>query len=506
MEGYLLGIDIGTSSCKTVLFSVAGAVVYSAKEEYVTIYGANGEVEQNPLDWWNALCSTTQKVLEGSGIDPAQIRAVGLDAQSSAFIPVSADHDLLHNALIWTDHRARAQQQWLEEYVDPKVQISINGNRFDASNVGTKALWWKQTHGAEYEKTAVILNACGYIVYMLTGNDSCNISEADLSQLSDQETGTWSDVLMDAYGLDAQKFPPIFYGDEIAGTVTPAAAAATGLAPGTPVTVGAMDVCATALGSGVFCSGNAVITGGTVTGIALCDDRFVIQNTAHVYHHMIKNRWIYCASIDFGGGSLRWFRDKFMDYIDDREDLYNLMDDMALQIRAGSDNLIFLPYLAGQRCPEWDSNMAGVFFGLRPHHGKAHCIRAIMEGTAFGLSKIAEMFRKDGILIRKLMVAGGCAKSEVWMDIFSQVLSQSNLYDSLSEELAALGSALGAGLAVGVYPNVEAAVECCQIQMMSYPEHDRIRYAKMQQLFESLYPLLKDSFRQLKEIDDFVEA
>lgn len=502
MKGYLLGVDIGTSSCKTVLFSQAGEIVATASMEYETIYGAAGEVEQAPERWWEAMCGTIRTVLQKSGALAGEVLAVGLDTQSSAFIPLDREYRVLHNALIWTDHRAREQQRWLERHVDRTLQAEINGNRFNASNVGTKALWWKQTQPEAYEKTAVILNACGYLVYRLTGKLSCNISEADLSQLSDQREGTWSATLFEAYGLDMEKFPPIYYGDEVVGGVTSEAAALTGLAPGTPVTAGAMDVCATALGSSVYAAGDAVITGGTVTGIALCSDSFIVQQTAHVYHHMLRDKWIYCASIDFGGGSLRWFRDQFMDGGEQGENLYNRMDNMAKEIPCGSDGLIFLPYMVGQRCPEWDSDMTGVFFGLRPQHTKAHCIRAIMEGTAFGVAKIAQLFDQDGLEIKKLMLAGGCTKSEIWMDIYSQVLAQSNLYRSRSKELAALGSAIGAGLAIGAYAGVEEGISCCHVEKVVYKPHDRAQYERICELFQSLYPALKDSFRRLRTITD----
>jgi len=501
MKKYLLGIDIGTSSCKTVLFSLDGSIVSSSSREYETIYGGIGEVEQDPALWWGALCETTQEILKKTCIDAAEICSIGIDSQSSAFIPMDRDR-VLHNALIWTDRRAQKQQLWLEEHVDISRQRAINGNRYDASNVGTKALWWKQVHPDEYGATTVILNACGYIVYKLTDKYSCNISEADLSQLTDQKSGAWSDELMEAYGLDKQMFPPIYHGNDVVGGLSEKAASLTGLIPGIPITAGAMDVASTALGSQVYQSGDAVVTGGTVTGIALCSDEFISQNTAHVYHHMIKGKWLYCASIDFGGGSLRWFRDQFMDAEAAHSNTYDLMDNMAREIPSGSDRLIFMPYMVGQRCPEWDSNMTGVFFGLRPQHTKAHCIRAIMEGTAFGLNKIVRMFDADDLHIKRLMIAGGCTKSDVWMDIFSQVLAQSNLFRSEAQELAALGSAIGAGLAVGVYRSWEEAVSCCHVEKMEYGEHDRELYSKLSGMFQSLYPVLKESFRQLSTIDN----
>lgn len=170
MKGFLLGIDIGTSSCKTVLFDLSGAVVASASREYKTIFGDAGIAEQEPQLWWEALCSTIHTICAETGIAADEILAVGLDTQSSAFIPLDAQGNVLHNALIWTDHRARDQQMWLEKNVDSARQLAINGNRFDSSNVGTKALWWKQLHPAMYEKTAVMLNASGYLVYRLTGN------------------------------------------------------------------------------------------------------------------------------------------------------------------------------------------------------------------------------------------------------------------------------------------------------------------------------------------------
>ena len=403
--------------------------------------------------------------------------------------------------MIWSDRRAYRQQQWLEENVDEALQTEINGNRFDASNVGTKALWWKQTHPDLYRKTNMILNAGGYIVYRLTGRYSCNISEADLSQLSDQRRMCWSEDLFDAYGLGLRMFPPIYRGDEVVGGVSESAARLTGLKAGTPVAAGSIDVCATALGAGIFEKGDAVITGGTVTGIAVLNDRFVKQHCSHVYHHAAGNGWIYCASVDFGGGSLRWFRDQFMLSDQLASETYNVMDQMAEGVPAGSENLIFMPYMVGQRCPEWDTNMTGVFFGLRPQHTKAHCIRAIMEGTAFGLAKIAGLLEDENISIRKLVVAGGCAKSNIWMDIFGQVLSKNRLYRSQVKELAAFGAALCAGMAAGIYNGEKEACACCRSEELDFKKHDRERYDKLGKVFVSLYPALKEAFEELRTID-----
>lgn len=501
MGEYLLGVDIGTSSCKTVLFSLDGRAVSSASEEYGTKYGAGSRVEQNPEDWWSAACHTIRKILETSGISPEQIRAIGLDSQSSAMIPVDGEGKVLHPAMIWTDHRAGGQEAWLWKHVDFEKQLRINGNRFDASNVGTKILWWKETEPEAYGRTHQILNACGYIVYRFTGAYSCNIAEADLSQLTDQRKGAWSEELLKDYGIAGEKLPPIYSCSEIVGEVSETAARETGLCPGIPVTAGAMDVCASALGSHVCQEGDAVITGGTVTGIALCSEKFVIQETSHVYHHMIPGQWIYCASIDFGGGSLRWFRDQFMEK-KGSDNLYNVMDKMAEKVPCGSDNLLFLPYMVGQRCPEWDPNMTGVFFGLKPSHTKAHCIRAIMEGTAFGLRKIVELLKADGLDIERLAVAGGCAKSDVWMDIFGQILSREVLYRSDGAELAPLGAVLAAGVAVGIYSDFDEAVGCTSFEHVRFSLREQEKYEKLSRLFISLYPILKDSFAQLSRLEE----
>lgn len=495
---YIISIDIGTSSCKTALFDDQGQIVCIASKEHQTFFGELGAVDQNPDEWWNCIVQTVRQVMNKSGIEARNIAVIGVDSQSSSVIPMDKKGNVLHNAMIWTDRRAVKERKWIDQELGQEQLTKINGNHNDESNAAPKILWFKNDYPSLYKDTYKIVNAAGYLVYRLTGVFSCNISEGGLTQLFDIQKGVWSKELTDTCGIDIHKMPDIYQCFEIAGKASKESAEQMGILAGTPVVAGSMDAVACGLGCGIIQKGDAFITGGTVTAVGLCTDQPIRNDSLHVYHHIVPNTWCNVAGVDYGGGNYRWFRDEFMQEFD-ASSVYTKMNQMAEEVPVGADKLLFLPTTVGQRCPQWDGNMKGVYFGITPKHGRKHLIRAIMEGNAFAVREIVELMEKEGAVVENLMIAGGIAKSEVWMKIFKDVLGKP-LYLAMCEEATAMGNMMNAAYGVGIINTFVQAKKYCSFQSVPSVAKDHVKYNRLYEVYQSMYPSLKSSFQKLADI------
>lgn len=493
----ILSIDIGTSSCKTVLFQQDGTVLCSASREHKTVFRDDGGAEQLPEEWWLHVIQTVQEILGRDTEFRKRIGVIGVDSQSSSVIAVSKEGKVLYPAMIWSDRRAEKETKWIDREIGQEIITKINGNRNNASNAAPKILWFQQHFPRLYEKTYQFLTASGYLVYRLTGIFSCNISEGGLTQLLDIDKGIWSEELFGAMELDIKKMPQLFPCYEIAGKLTMDSSVTLGLQEGVPVVTGAVDAVACGLGCGIIRDGDAYITGGTVTAVGVCTEKPLKDGSVHVYHHIVPGHYCNMAGVDFGGGNYRWFRDQFMQ--DVKDNVYDRMNEMAAEAGPGAGKLLFLPTTVGQRCPQWDGNMKGVFFGVTPQHEKKHFIRAIMEGNAFETREIIELMESLGAGIRSLTIAGGIVRSEEWMRIFADVLGKP-LYITEFEEATAMGNMLNAAYGVGMLKDFQDAKKIIKSEKAETDEQGINIYKKLYPIYRRLYPVLRESFSELARV------
>lgn len=495
MSGQLfVSIDIGTSSCKTVLMDETGRRIGSASREYPTFFGGDDAAWQNADDWWGSVCAAVREITEPlPGRDLRRIAAVGIDGQSSVMLPVDRQGEPLCPAMIWTDHRAKAETRWIEENLGQSTLSEINGNKNNASNVAPKIMWLRDHHPELYAKTYKILSAVGYLVCRLTGVFSLNVSEGGLTQLFDIRRGTWSDLLISGCKLDKGLLPDVYQCYEIVGPVRREAAECLGLPPGIPVTAGAMDVCACALGTGTAAAGDALITGGTVTAVCVCTDQPLQNSSLHVYHHIVPGLWCAAAGVDFGGGSFRWFRDQFMS---DCGAGYEEMNRLAAASVPGANRLLFFPAMVGQRSPQWDSAMRGAWIGITPGHGKREFLRAVMEGTAYGVREIVELQERGGAGLTRIMIAGGISRSELWLQILADVLRR-RIYRVLSQEDTALGNLISAAYGIRLFDTLEVGLDGRQLVPVACSEEIPSAYDRMYRIYRQIYPALKTTFDEL---------
>lgn len=493
MAEYILSIDLGTTSCKAVLFDTEFNVAATAQKAYDTAYPHSAWAEQPAYQWWEALVDNTKEVIAKSFVDPAKIIAIGIDAFSTTVLPVDKDGDPLRPGLIWMDRRAAKQAKWITDHIGDQLW-EINGNSSDAGNIAPKIMWIKENEPEVYEKTHMFLHANGYLGYKLTGEYSMDISEAGLSQLCNTRTGEYSDVLLDGCGIDRSKLPEIYKCTDIIGNVTAAAAKLTGLAQGTPVIAGAMDNVAAGLGTGVCDGGEVFISGGTVVTNNVCMDKPAFNKNLHIYPHIVPGKWITSGGVDFGGAGLKWFKELL------EIEEYEPIQEMANSSKAANSSLMFLPYMVGQRCPVWNDNTSGVIMGLHPSTNRQDLVRMFMEGAAYGSQHVLSLVQDEGIEIKKVKITGGVTNIPEWIQIFSDVTNKPIDIPG-AVDLPPLGTAIAAAYGVGAIKTFDEALDKIAIRDSYTPKAENVAYySEMYCVFRSLYENVKGEYDKLADI------
>lgn len=510
MKDLLVGIDIGTTSTKAIVCDAQGKLLAEASQEYPTHYPHANWAEQDPEDWWRATCFVLREIFGKQTIDAHRIAGISISAQAPTIVPVDRSGRPLTMAQLWMDRRADDECAWLAENVGEARIASINGGRIDPYYFAPKLLWLKKHEPDLLRNTHYTLLCNGYIVHKLTGAFSLDISQGPLSLFFDSANLHWSEALLDEMGLDAAKLPPIRQCSDIVGEVTSEAAAVTGLLAGTPVVAGACDGTAAGLEAGVVDIGDAVEMTGQSTVLLISSERPYLGNLLIPLVHAVPGRYLTIGATVASGGALRWFRDTLWEDGEvggrgerEKGSTFDEMTSLAATSPVGSNRLIFLPYLYGERSPIWDSDARGVYFGLSLATTKADMIRAVMEGAAFALRHNVEAAAAGGFPLKSLGCVGGGAKSTLWNQIKADVLNRPLTLPKVGVG-APLGDAMIAAAGVGIYPSVEAAVRAMVSRGDRYlPDADAARkYEEFYQIYVHLYPQIADSFRQLAAIPD----
>ncbi|HBQ64592.1 MAG TPA: carbohydrate kinase, partial [Clostridiales bacterium] len=442
--GKLLGIDIGTSSCKAALFDLDGTVTAWSSQPYPVYYPNPGWAEQDPEEWWQAVCLCIREVLQTSGVDACEIKGIGVDGQSGSTIPIDVHGRVMHNTPIWLDTRGAGICRKAGDRIGEDRIFSLCGNPLKPSYCTPKILWFQQQLPDVYQNTYKFLQSNSFIVYRLTGKWSQDLSQGYGFHFFNMRSGSYDGAMCDAFGLHMEKFPEIFPCHGIVGEVTGAAAELTGLKKGTPVVAGGLDAACGTLGAGVVREGQTQEQGGQSGGMSIC----VAEPRGHrkliLGYHVVPHRWLLQGGTTGGGGSMKWLKQTIGQTDESFEDL----DLQAGSIPPGSDGLLFLPYLAGERSPLWNENASGVFFGLSYDKPRGHLVRAVLEGVAYSLRHNLETAREAGVGAMELRAMGGSANSRLWTQIKADVTGKPIAVPS-SDTATTLGAALLAGVGTG---------------------------------------------------------
>lgn len=490
MKRQLLGIDIGTSACKVAAFDEDGKVLAQANRPYRVYYPQSGWAEQNPEEWWEAICDAVREVLSEESVNAEQIKGIGVDGQSWSAIPVDENGSVLHNTPIWMDTRARYLCERVKEEIGADEIFRVAGNDFLPSYVTPKLLWFKEERPEVFQKTSKFLQSNSYIVMKLTGEMSQEYSQCYGLHFFHMEKRTYDSALAEKMGLSPELMPKLYACDEIVGSVTKEAAEKTGLKAGTPVVAGGLDAACGALGAGVYRPGETQEQGGQAGGMSICTDRALSHKALILGTHVVPGLWLLQGGTVGGGGTLKWFRQELGGGLS-----FDELTEEAARVSPGSDGVLFLPYMAGERSPIWNPDAKGVFYGLSFDKTRGHMIRAVLEGVAFSLEHNLRTAAETGICVDSLNAMGGASNSVLWTQIKADVTGKTIRVPS-SDTATTLGAAILAGVGCGLYGSYDEAVgRTIRITRVQEPNpQNKAVYDRAMERYLRLYEDLKEGF------------
>jgi xylulokinase len=502
----LLGIDVSTTGAKALLIGEGGDVLASATEEYPLYTPYPLWSEQNPEDWWQGTQRTVRRVLSTPGVRAQDISGIGLTGQMHGLVLLDKHDSVLRPAILWNDQRTGPQCVDITRSAGGiENLLALTANPVLPGFTAPKIVWVRENEPSTYERVAHILLPKDYIRFRLTGEFATEVSDASGTSLFDVANRRWSPAMAELLQIPFDWLPHCTESPVVSGEISPIAAQATGLRPGTPVVGGGGDQAAQAVGSGVVQPGVISVTSGTSGVVFAFEDAFAVepQGRVHVFCHAVPNKWHAMGVMLSAGGALRWFRDalaqsEVAEAAANGLDPYDLLVREAATVGAGSEGLLFLPYLTGERTPHPDPNARGAFVGLTLRHGKGHLVRAVLEGVSFGLRDSLELIRGLGVPIDQVRASGGGARSELWRQIQADVFNTELVVINITEG-AAFGAALLAGVGAGVYSSVQEGVSTA-IRVVSRTTPRRTEaevYQRLYPHYRGLYGALKSTFDAL---------
>lgn len=493
---YLLGLDISTTGAKALLIDAAGVVIGSATAPLTLSTPRPLWSEQHPADWWAGMAASIRRLLAEQSVAGDQIAAIGLTGQMHGLVLLDAAGQVLRPAILWNDGRTQAQCDEMRARLGRERLIQITGNDALTGFTAPKVLWVQQNEPEIYAQARHLLLPKDYIRYRLTGDYAMDKADGAGTILFDLPARRWSAQVLDALQIPAEWLPPTFEGPEVTGVVSAAAATETGLRVGTPVVAGGGDQASQAVGVGAVLPGIVALTLGT-SGVVFATTPSALIEPAgrlHAFCHAVPGRWHFMGVMLSAAGSLQWHRDSLAPGLS--------FDDLiaeAAGVSCGSEGLLFLPYLTGERTPHPDPLARGAWIGLTLRHGRPHLTRAVLEGVAFGIKDSFTLIQGAGLgVIEQVRVSGGGTKSALWRQIMADVLGVELAMVNTAEG-AAYGAALLAAVGAGLHSTVDAACQATiQITGRTTPHPAAMAaYAALYPHYQALYPALRDEFQTL---------
>jgi sugar (pentulose or hexulose) kinase len=515
MADYLLGLDYGTGGAKACIIDVEGQVLGFGFEEYPFIHEKPGWSEHDPLGYWEVACRLIKGCVDQAHVNPAEIRGIAVSSALPSMVMVDEEYNPIHRAYNLMDRRATREVEWLKEHVGEERIKGITANRLEDHPSIVNLLWEKNNRPDSFDRIHKAVTIDGFVTLKLTGRSVLNHPAAALYGVAYDIVGReFDEQVLGEIGIDPAILPDLVDCDEVIGEVTPEAAAETGLAPGTPVAV-QVDFNASCVAAGVTDVGDIMSNLGTVgnfgvihtskdflfsdVGLAMINLGFTIDSA---------NTYITIPSTTTGGQSIRYLRDQFSPYEVEAERVlgvssYDLLNMQAEKVPPGSEGLIILPFLMGERTPIWDVYARGVIFGLSLNHTKGHVVRAMMEAVAYALYDSYRLIKEADLKINYPIVLNeGGAVSTLWRQIITDVFNVPTVL--LKRRTGApFGDAILAGVATGVLEDFAVAKDWAEyVAPMEPNQANHERYMEYFDLFKRIYEHVRDDYRALADLRD----
>lgn len=492
---YFLGVDVSTTGVKALLVDARGQVIASATEAHASAAPHPLWSEQRPQDWYAGAVAAIRAVLRAAEAPGERVAAIGLTGQMHGMVALDARGDVVRPAILWNDQRTGAECDEIRQRVGRRRLIEISGNDALTGFTAPKILWTRRHEPEAYARIRHLLLPKDYLRYRLTGEFAMDKADGSGTLLFDLARRDWSPELLAALEIPPEWLPPTFEGPAPTGAISAEAAEATGLRAGTPVVAGGGDQAAQAVGVGAVTSGVLALTLGTSGVLFATTDTPMVEpeGRLHAFCHAVPGRWHLMGVMLSAAGSFQWLRDTLAP-----GESFEALVAEAASAPAGSDGLLFLPYLTGERTPYPDPLARGAWIGLTARHTRAHMIRSTLEGVAFGLRDMLRLMRASGLAVPdRARISGGGARSALWREIVASVL-QIELETLETTEGAAYGAALLAGVGAGAWRDVVAATSALAISETTAPHAaDASRYDALYAQYSALYATLAPTMHAL---------
>lgn len=495
MDQYLLGIDVGTGSCKVTVIDANGSLAGEASRAYGTSYPRPLWAEQNPADWYEAFRAALSECTRNARISAANLRAVGITGQMKGLTLLQRNGVSIRPTVLWNDRRCAPQLEWIGKNLGDQIYDETY-NPVDTTSTIAKILWimenepeaWKKTHKIQFPKD--------YVRLRLTGTWFTDHSDASGTSLFSVEKLSWSQSILEKTRISASKLPDAVPSIEIVGEITRQASEDTGLREGTPVVAGGSDTTVESVACGLASSEQCKIRLGTAGSISVSLGKPVRdpRKRNYCYAHSIPGNWIVDTNIRSCGLAREWYKNTFRgqetaEAETSHTDIYSVIDQGAKGVPVGSDGLIFHPYLMGEDSPYYDPHLKGSFFGVTVRHRKEHFARAVLEGVAYALRDAIAALGNLRDSIHEYVLVGGGTKSPLWSQIICDTLGINATIPRNVD--ASYGGAMLAGIGSGVFSSPgEAVRRCVKVQKRIY--FDQAAHEKYSALFEVYMKLRED--------------
>lgn len=507
MSRYILAHDLGTTGNKATIYDADGMLQGTAFFAYETQYPQTGWAEQDPSDWWKAICTTTQQLLHQTGIIGSAIACVTFSGQMQGIVPVDVNGKPLRSAIIWMDQRATTQADALAEKISPDEVYQITGHRLSPAYTLHKIRWIREHQPEIFKATHKFLCAKDAMVARMTGAFVTEPSDASGTNAYDLQAGVWSQSILDAAELDVALLPEVKSSVDVAGTLTKAAAIAVGLPTGTPVVIGGGDGACASVGAGSVVPGAAYSYVGSSAWVATASTEPIFDplKRTFTFGHVVPGLYIPMGTMQTAGTAYQWMRDQLSPLEKQSAEAlgispYTLMNAIAEGAPAGANGLVFLPYLAGERAPRWNPNARAAFIGLTVRHTRADMLRAVMEGVAFNLNVVLEAFRQQGEAFDAIRAIGGGVSGRLWASIMADVYNVPLHRLHIPEQATSMGAAVTGGVGVGLYDGFDIAQQMNTIADTIQPKSvHRAAYDRAYRIFDASYAALEPIYHMLAQ-------
>ena len=499
---YLLGIDIGTSASKGVLVREDGEVVASAVEEHALEIPRAGWAEHDAeKTWWHDFIAIKNSLLSAAKIAPGQVAGIGLSAISPAILPIDREGRPLRKAILYgIDTRATQEVSQLQQVIDGNASLRSSGVRLSSQSAAPKVLWIRRHEPGVWDRTHLVVNGSGFLLYRLTGNTALDVYDAaGFGPFVDLDNCSWTAGTAE-HLCPAEKLPRITWTCDIAGQVSEDGARLSGLAEGTPITAGTADAAAEAISAGVARPGDMMVMYGSSIFFILRTRQLCTSPHFWCAPFLERGTYVLTGGMSTSGSLTRWFRDQFALREIEREksggqSAFEALASLAAESRMGANGIVTLPYFAGERTPILDPDARGVIFGLSLNHTRADVYRSLLESVGYGIRHNIDRMREEGATPERVLAVGGGTRNALWMQIVSDI---AGIEQHIPEQRigAAYGDAFLAGVGIGLFSGIDEVSRWVRAGAVVRPNHEAGRaydgyYEIYRNLYETTAPLMR---------------